>query len=277
MTEKLMEIRDVTQRFRSAEREVVAELEQLARFYRETERGFQVDAGSVTCLVGESGSGKTTLARIAAGLDKPTAGSIHYQGQDISQLRGPGFMRFRREVQYVHQDPYASLNPTRTVLSTLLSALGARRNRTRRRATELLERVELTPADLFLERYPHQLSGGQRQRVALARALATEPALIIADETTSMLDASIRGSMINLLSELRDDLGVGFLFITHDFTLARHFAWRGRTAVLYLGELVEYGPTPEVMDAPKHAYTKALIDALPMIRFDDADVPDGAP
>ena len=186
-------------------------------------------------------------------------------------------MRFRREVQYVHQDPYASLNPTRTVLSTLLSALGARRNRTRRRATELLERVELTPADLFLERYPHQLSGGQRQRVALARALATEPALIIADETTSMLDASIRGSMINLLSELRDDLGVGFLFITHDFTLARHFAWRGRTAVLYLGELVEYGPTPEVMDAPRHAYTKALIDALPMIRFDDADVPNGAP
>ena len=237
MTEKLMEIRDVTQRFRSAEREVVA----VSRV------SVQVDAGSVTCLVGESGSGKTTLARIAAGLDKPTAGSIHYQGQDISQLRGPGFMRFRREVQYVHQDPYASLNPTRTVLSTLLSALGARRNRTRRRATELLERVELTPADLFLERYP------------------------------SMLDASIRGSMINLLSELRDDLGVGFLFITHDFTLARHFAWRGRTAVLYLGELVEYGPTPEVMDAPKHAYTKALIDALPMIRFDDADVPDGAP
>lgn len=113
--------------------------------------------------------------------------------------------------------------------------------------------------------------------MALARALATEPALIIADETTSMLDASIRGSMINLLSELRDDLGVGFLFITHDFTLARHFAWRGRTAVLYLGELVEYGPTPEVMDAPKHAYTKALIDALPMIRFDDTDVADGAP
>ena len=254
MTEKLMEIRDVTQRFRSAEREVVA----VSRV------SVQVDAGSVTCLVGESGSGKTTLARIAA-------------GQDISQLRGPDSMRFRREVQYVHQDPYASLNPTRTVLSTLLSALGARRNRTRRRATELLERVELTPADLFLERYPHQLSGGQRQRVALARALATEPALIIADETTSMLDASIRGSMINLLSELRDDLGVGFLFITHDFTLARHFAWRGRTAVLYLGELVEYGPTPEVMDAPRHAYTKALIDALPMIRFDDADVPNGAP
>ena len=267
MTEKLMEIRDVTQRFRSAEREVVA----VSRV------SVQVDAGSVTCLVGESGSGKTTLARIAAGLDKPTAGSIHYRGQDISQLRGPDFMRFRREVQYVHQDPYASLNPTRTVLSTVLSALGARRNRTRRRATELLERVELTPADLFLERYPHQLSGGQRQRVALARALATEPALIIAHETTSMLDASIRGSMINLLSELRDDLGVGFLFITHDFTLARHFAWRGRTAVLYLGELVEYGPTPEVMDAPRHAYTKALIDALPMIRFDDADVPDGAP
>ena len=267
MTETLMEIRDVTQRFRSAAREVVAV----------SGVSVQVDAGSVTCLVGESGSGKTTLARIAAGLDKPTAGSIHYRGRDISQLRGSDFMHFRREVQYVHQDPYASLNPTRTVLSTVLSALGARRNRTRRRATELLERVELTPADLFLERYPHQLSGGQRQRVALARALATEPALIIADETTSMLDASIRGSMINLLSELRDDLGVGFLFITHDFTLARHFAWRGRTAVLYLGELVEYGPTPEVMDTPRHAYTKALIDALPMIRFDDADVPDGAP
>lgn len=259
MAEQLMEIRNITQRFRTASRTVTAV----------SDVTVQVDAGSVTCLVGESGSGKTTLARIAAGLDRPTAGSIHYRGRDIASLRGADFSGFRREVQYVHQDPYASLNPTRTVLSTVLSALGARRNRTRQRAAELLERVELTPTDSFLNRYPHQLSGGQRQRVALARALATDPALIIADETTSMLDASIRGSMINLLSELRDELGVGFLFITHDFTLARHFAWEGRTAVLYLGHLVEYGPTPEVMDSPSHAYTRALIDALPMIRFDD--------
>lgn len=259
MTEQLLEIRDVTQRFRTASREVVAV----------SGVSIQVDVGSVTCLVGESGSGKTTLARIAAGLDRPSSGSIRYRGQDIAALKGAEYTRFRREVQYVHQDPYASLNPTRTVLSTVCSALGERRARGRRRAAELLERVELTPVEPFLDRYPHQLSGGQRQRVALARALATGPELIIADETTSMLDASIRGSMINLLSELRDDLGVGFLFITHDFTLARHFAWRGRTAVLYLGELVEYGPTPDVMDSPSHVYTRALIDALPMIRFDD--------
>ena len=259
MTGPLLEIRNVTQRFRTASREVLAV----------NDVSVQVDAGSVTCLVGESGSGKTTLARIAAGLDRPVAGHILYKGRDIATLRGAEFAHFRREVQYVHQDPYASLNPTRTVLSTVLSALGPRRDRSRRRVAELLEQVELTPVELFLERYPHQLSGGQRQRVALARALATDPELIVADETTSMLDASIRGSMINLLSELRDDLGVGFLFITHDFTLARHFAWNGRTAVLYLGQLVEYGPTPAVMDAPRHVYTRALIEALPMIRFDD--------
>ncbi|MDO5082701.1 MAG: ATP-binding cassette domain-containing protein [Arachnia propionica] len=259
MAERLLEIRGVTQRFRTSSREVVAV----------SEVSVEVDAGSVTCLVGESGSGKTTLARIAAGLDRPTAGSIHHRGRDISTLRGADLLGFRRRVQYVHQDPYASLNPTRTVFSTLRSALGARSRRTRQHAAGLLERVELTPVDLFLDRHPHQLSGGQRQRVALARALATEPELIIADETTSMLDASIRGSMINLLAELRDDLGVGFLFITHDFTLARHFAWHGRTAVLRLGRLVEYGPTPEVMDSPSHAYTRALIDALPMIRFED--------
>ena len=246
MTEKLMEIRDVTQRFRSAEREVVA----VSRV------SVQVDAGSVTCLVGESGSGKTTLARIAAGLDKPTAGSIHYRGQDISQLRGPDFMRFRREVQYVHQDPYASLNPTRTVLSTLLSALGARRNRTRRRATELLERVELTPADLFLERYPHQLSGGQRQRVALARALATRPRAMLIDEPFAAVDVEYTPRLRVAVKAALAEVGCPSIIVTHD--PADVAALADDVAVLENGRIVEHGPVAEVMASPGSSFGKLL-------------------
>lgn len=272
MTEPLTRIADAVQRFRVARGEVVAV----------NQVNLEVYQGKVTCLVGESGSGKTTLARMAAGLDTLRGGSIHYSGRDISQFRGSDYKTFRREVQYIHQDPYASLNPTRTVQSTLRSALGLYSRRLRERCVELLELVELSPPTDYLGKYPHQLSGGQRQRVALARALATNPKLIIADETTSMLDASIRGSMLNVLSRLRDELGVGFLFITHDFTLARHFSWDGYTAVLYLGRLVEHGRTPDVMDQPAHPYTRALIAALPRVDvietpvavpIRDADVP----
>ncbi|MGP9602336.1 ABC transporter ATP-binding protein [Brachybacterium sp. AOP42-E1-35] len=250
----LMTIESVTKRFTTARGEATAV----------DDANLEIHAGTVTCLVGESGSGKTTIARIAAGLETPSEGTVTYGGRNIAGYRGKERHQLRRAVQYIHQDPYASLNPTRTVSSTLRSAM-TRSERSWERALELLELVELTPAQRFLDLYPHQLSGGQRQRVVLARALCADPQLLIADEPTSMLDVSVRGNMLKILARLRDEFGVGFLFITHDFTLARHFAWEGSTSVMHLGKIVEQGPTKAVLGNPQHEYTRALIDALPQI------------
>jgi peptide/nickel transport system ATP-binding protein len=227
-----------------------------------------LDAGSVLCLVGESGSGKTTTARIAAGLTKPTTGVVRFDGADIHHSNRAAFGRFRRAVQYIHQDPYASLNPIRDVLGTLTAPLRHHklvrgRDEARQRAAELLTEVDLTPPEQFLSKFPHQLSGGQRQRVAVARALTLGPRLIIADEATSMLDVSIRISLLSMLKRLRSDLGVGFLFITHDLALARYFGWEGSTAVMHRGTVVEFGPTPDVIGNPTHEYTRALLAAIP--------------
>jgi ABC-type oligopeptide transport system ATPase subunit len=227
-----------------------------------------LDPGKVLCLVGESGSGKTTTARIAAGLTKPTAGAVRFDGDDIHRADRAGFRRFRRAVQYIHQDPYASLNPIRDVLGTLAAPLRHHklvrgRDEARRRAAELLTEVDLTPPEQFLSKFPHQLSGGQRQRVAVARALTLGPRLIIADEATSMLDVSIRISLLSMLKRLRTDLGVGFLFITHDLAIARYFGWDGDTAVMYKGRVVEFGPTRQVIGQPTHEYTRALLAAIP--------------
>ncbi|TDD58142.1 ABC transporter ATP-binding protein [Kribbella antibiotica] len=227
-----------------------------------------INPGEVLCLVGESGSGKTTAARMAAGLTRPSGGQVTYDGQDIWSLKKNDFKDFRRSVQYVHQDPYASLNPTRTIQQTLTAPLlkhGVVKGKqaAAERAYELLTKVDLTPPENYLSKYPHQLSGGQRQRVAVARALTLDPKIIIADESTSMLDVSIRISVLAMLGRLRDDLGVGFLFITHDLAIAKYFGWRGRTAVMYLGRIVEFGPTPRIINAPTHPYTRALIDAIP--------------
>jgi oligopeptide/dipeptide ABC transporter ATP-binding protein len=258
MAEPLMTLDGVSQVFRTRRGPVPAV----------NDVSLRLDPGQVLCLVGESGSGKTTTARIAAGLNKPTAGSVRFEGREISTAKGSQRAAFRRAVQYVHQDPYSSLNPIRSVLHTLTSPLrrhGLVKNRQQAwdRASELLERVDLTPVETFLPKYPHQLSGGQRQRVAVARALSLDPRLIIADESTSMLDVSIRISLLSMLSRLKDELGVGFLFITHDLALAKYFGRGGTIAVMYLGRIVEYGPTAEVIAAPKHPYTQALLAAIP--------------
>jgi peptide/nickel transport system ATP-binding protein len=225
-------------------------------------------AGRVVCLVGESGSGKTTTARIAAGLNAPTDGAVWFDGKDLASLGRRDRGKYRRAVQYIHQDPYASLNPTRTVESTLVAPMrkhGMVRSRAaaHAKAEELLLKVDLTPPGNFLPKYPHQLSGGQRQRVAVARALTMDPRLIIADEATSMLDVSIRISMLRMMGNLRDELDVGFLFITHDLALAKYFGWGGETAVMYLGRVVEQGPTEQVINEPAHPYTRALRQAIP--------------
>ncbi|GAB3648288.1 ABC transporter ATP-binding protein [Glycomyces tarimensis] len=227
----------------------------------------EVRAGKVLCLVGESGCGKTTTARAAAGLTRPTAGTVAFRGQDIAGMDAGERLAFRRAVQYIHQDPYAALNPTRTVFSTLTAGLrrhglAKSKAQAREKAGELLRLVDLTPAESYMDSYPHQLSGGQRQRVNVARSLALNPELLICDESTSMLDVSIRVSLLNTLGKLRDELDVGFLFITHDLAVAKYFAWDGEIAVMYLGKVVEHGPTPEVIGDPQHPYTKALIGAV---------------
>nr|WP_281065040.1 ABC transporter ATP-binding protein [Brachybacterium sacelli] len=227
-----------------------------------------VGEGEVLCLVGESGSGKTTTARLAAGLASPSSGSVRFEGKDLAEMTRAERHEYRRSVQYIHQDPYASLNPIRSVHSTL--SIPLRRHGLARSASEVDERVDellttvdLTPPESYRAKFPHQLSGGQRQRISVARGLTLSPRLLIADESTSMLDVSIRVSLLNMLTRLRTEEGVGFIYITHDLALAKYFAWAGRTAVMYLGKIVEVGPTPQVINTPQHPYTKALLEAVP--------------
>ncbi len=228
----------------------------------------EVAGGEALCLVGESGCGKTTTGRLIAGIIRPTRGHVLFEGHDVWEAKGHQRALYRRSVQLVHQDPYASLNPVRTVRQTLTAPLrhhgiarGARD--AERRATELLELVELEPADQFLPKYPHQLSGGQRQRVAIARALTVEPRAIVADEAVSMVDVSIRLALLDVLLGLRERLHVAVVLITHDLAVARYFAQRGRIAVMYLGRVVEIGPTESVVGAAAHPYSAALVSAIP--------------
>ena len=227
-----------------------------------------IPEGEMLCLVGESGCGKTTTGKMIAGILPTSAGHILYRGKDIATIAGNDRKVYRLGVQMVHQDPYASLNPTQTVYDILAAPLQHHRftrgeSETKRRICQLLEIVDLTPPDDFLEKYPHQLSGGQRQRVSVARALTVLPAFIVADEAVSMVDVSIRISLLNMLSRLRDEMGVGVLLITHDLALAKYFAWEGRIGVMYLGRLVEIGPAQEVVEHPQHPYTQVLLSAIP--------------
>ena len=255
------------------------ELDSLTQIFR-TRRGevravddvsLKLTAGGVVCLVGQSGSGKSTTAKIASGLLAPTEGGVRFEDGDIyAKDKGhkQRFKKFRRAVQYVHQDPYASLNPIQDVMTTLSAPLFRHhvvkgRREARDRVGQLLTQVGLTPVETFFTKFPHQMSGGQRQRVAVARALTLDPRLIIADEATSMLDVSIRIGLLSMLTKLRTDLGVGFLFITHDLAMAKYFGRDGDIAVMHVGRIVEYGPTLDVIANPQDAYTQALLEAIP--------------
>jgi oligopeptide/dipeptide ABC transporter ATP-binding protein len=223
--------------------------------------------GEVLAVVGESGCGKSTLALTLLNLEQPTEGTIVFKGQDVTNLKGDKVKELRRNVQMIFQDPYESLDPTMTVAELVAEPLVIHeltKSKVERRVKvkEALEDVGLSPAESYLDRYPHELSGGQRQRVVIASALALEPELLIADEPVSMLDVSIRADILNLLSRLQKDKGISFIFITHDLSTAASFA--NRIAVMYLGRIVEIGTTHEVLRNPQHPYTKALLSVSPV-------------
>lgn len=222
--------------------------------------------GEVLGLVGESGSGKTTLGRTLLGLVPASGGSIKVGGEEITGRSEAQLRALRRRLQIVFQDPHASLNPALTV-GALVSdplrfhGLERDRDRLRERATEALERVGLSPAAEFLDKYPSDLSGGQKQRAVLARAIILDPEVLVADEPVSMLDMSVRAKILELMLELKAELGLTYLYITHDLATAKFFC--DRIAIMYLGRIVEIGPAEEIYREPRHPYTQALLRAIP--------------
>ncbi|MGN6581077.1 MAG: ABC transporter ATP-binding protein [Bordetella sp.] len=224
---------------------------------------FDVPRRAIVGLVGESGSGKTTTGRALLRLIKPTGGRVLFDGQDISGLDEARMLPWRRRMQIVFQDPYASLNPRMTVAEIIGEALDTHKlaqDRRDARIRELLERVGLN-AD-HRKRYPHEFSGGQRQRIGIARALAVEPDFIVADEPVSALDVSVQAQVLNLLQDLQRDLGLTMLFVAHDLAVVDYLC--EEVVVMYLGRVMERGPTRLVYEAPRHPYTQALLSAAPV-------------
>ncbi len=228
---------------------------------------FDIQPGEVFGLVGESGSGKTTLGRSLVKLVNPTGGQVLYKGRDLVPLSESEMRPLRRELAFVFQDPNASLNPAMTIAQGVghplrIHGLAENRADMRDQVAEMLERVGLSPPAAFLDKYPEDLSGGQKQRLVIARALITKPTFAVADEPVAALDMSVRARVLELMLELKEDLGLTYLFITHDLATARFLC--DRIGILYLGNMVEWGPSKEMFDDPQHPYTRSLLDAIPL-------------
>jgi oligopeptide/dipeptide ABC transporter ATP-binding protein len=237
---------------------------------------FTVARGEMVALVGESGCGKTSTLQTILGMVEPTAGSVRLNGTEIAGLPQRKMRPLRRTVQMIYQDPYESLDPRFRVRQTveepmLVHGIGSSRGERQALTVTALEQAGLAPADLYLERYPHELSGGQRQRVAIAASLVLGPQLLLADEPVSMLDVSVRAGVLALLDGLRKNADMGILMITHDLSTAAHFA--DRIAVMYLGRIVEQGSAAQVVNNPQHPYTKALLSVVPKRDPRDASTP----
>jgi peptide/nickel transport system ATP-binding protein len=240
-----------------------------------TDVSFEIGQGETLALVGESGCGKTTVGRSILRLESPQEGEIFFEGEDLLEL-GPEAMRAARQrLQIIFQDPMASLDPRMRIREQIAEGMksfdiGVDENDRRDRVASLMERVQLDPDSM--DRYPHEFSGGQRQRICIVRALAVEPRLIVCDESVSALDVSIQAQILNLLRDLQDELGLSYLFITHDLSVVRYLSHE--VAVMYLGKIVEQGPTSRIFESPAHPYTQALLAAIPSL---DPDRRGGAP
>lgn len=233
---------------------------------------FSVRRGETFSVVGESGCGKSTLGRCLARLLEPSDGSVIFEGKDIGRLRNKDLHQLRKEIQFIFQDPYSSMNPrlkVRSILAEPLRNFGATSDHIEQRLQDLLRLVSLKPDSL--DKYPHQFSGGQRQRLVIARALALEPRFIVCDEPVSALDVSVQAQVINLLVDLQKSLGLTYLFISHDLSVVRHISHR--VAVMYLGRVVETGTRDEIFSNPRHPYTRALMAAVPRFSEEERRAP----
>lgn len=229
----------------------------------------EIYPGEILAVVGESGCGKTTVGKIITGLLKPSKGTLLYNGDSVYKLIGFGNKEYKASVQFIQQDSYAALNPVRTIFQSLSAPIRVKnrhisQEEIRRLVLANLVKVGLTPPEEIIMKYPHQLSGGQRQRVLMARAISLDPKLIVADEPVSMIDVSLRLSILNLMIKLNKEMNISFVYITHDLATARYIANNGRIAVMYLGEIVEINEVNDLLQNPRHPYTQALIASVPV-------------